>query len=213
VSLGDVTTGLEHHLSTGKMPRLLLTGFSSFHGVNRNPTEEIILSLSPEYSDCDIATKVLEVSVDGVSEFQSGVRETEAVDDLILIHLGVDSNATEFKIEKYAYNNMTFRVADERGYQPNECKIYLTEEFDDKICSSIDCEKLLDGLRADGWTVNISTDPGRFLCNYVYYNSLQLQSSKRALFVHVPPAAIVPIEKQVEFVRALIRQVFENCKH
>ena len=116
----------------------------------------------------------------------------------ILLHLGVDSNATQFKLEQCAYNDATFRVKDERGYQPNneciplpppaasthgewgEC-VKTTLNLVD-LCAELERHENSDIIEEEeeeeeeeevgSSTVMISTDPGRFVCNYTYYLSL-----------------------------------------
>jgi hypothetical protein len=53
-----------------------------------------------------------------------------------------------------------------------------------------------------GFPVDVSEDPGRFLCNYIFYRSLRNctnvgGSGNHALFIHVPPTEIIPLEDQV----------------
>jgi pyroglutamyl-peptidase len=111
----------------------------------------------------------------------------------ILLHLGVDSEAKQFKLEQCAYNDATFRVKDERGYQPtNECiplpppAASTHGEWGECIKTTLNLVDLLAELEKhhendivekneeenDNCSVIISTDPGRFVCNYTYYLSL-----------------------------------------
>jgi pyrrolidone-carboxylate peptidase len=74
--------------------------------------------------------------------------------------------------------------------------------------------------------VCISHDPGRYLCNYIYYRTLTLlqqrfesvfgishdeiqnKSSKViSLFVHVPLFTIIPMEQQLVIVEKIIQEV------
>ena len=57
--------------------------------------------------------------------------------------------------------------------------------------------------------VIVSTDPGRFVCNYTYYYSLtktQHDEQVYSLFVHVPPFSVVPQEEQLKTIVAIM-----NC--
>ena len=65
--------------------------------------------------------KLLEVSADGSLEELQELRQTAilgAEETRIWLHLGVDSGAKGFKLERSAWNEAAFRVPDERGWQP-----------------------------------------------------------------------------------------------
>lgn len=138
-------------------------------------------------------------------------------------------------MESCAYNEASFRIPDEKGYQPNnvpilgcDSKVNLvletlldvnslvkqinqTIETDGQVCDSC-CKKSI-----------VSTDPGRFVCNYIYCYSLEkLKSSKlhqsshntahrtRCLFLHVPPVNVVPQEQQFWFVGRLMELMHQD---
>ena len=52
------------------------------------------------------------------------------------------------------------------------------------IFKSLKCVLFFRNDEAD--KVSISTDPGRYLCDFVFYKSLH-SSKGRSLFIHVPP--------------------------
>eukprot|EP00884_Botryococcus_braunii_P019923 jgi/Botrbrau1/6614/Bobra.104_2s0003.2 len=90
-----------------------------------------------------------------------------------MVHLGVDAHGKAFKLETRAFNEATFRVPDEDGYQPSHMKI-------DETCSeskALHTDLLLSSLEEKLWQqqhkVCLSGDAGRFLCNFIYYKSLQ----------------------------------------
>ena len=77
----------------------------------------------------------------------------------------------------------------------------------------------------DAEEVVVSTDPGRFVCNYTYCISLdksatqnhvgdEEQTAYHSLFIHVPPFSVVPEDRQYDFVLQVIdtiwRQVSNN---
>ena len=245
---------------------VVLTGFGSFSGVALNPTQQIIEILrKEEEDDCwiiqstahrtvELTTEILEVSTVAASEFLdkiaikfadkinslSSSTTTSFSDDdiLIFIHLGVDGNATNFKLESNCYNNMTFRVPDERGFQPSGILIEPTSKAFDEACrTTIPLGEVDMALKAAGYPVVISTDPGRYLCNYIYFKSLQFTSNlnhtqhqrqlrggvlgltntesprknkHHSLFIHVPPVTVVPLEKQCLFIKSAIQSIV-NC--
>lgn len=59
-----------------------------------------------------------------------------------------------------------------------------------------------DKLQGLGHNVAISHSAGRYLCNYIYFKSLQLCSNLpnwHALFVHVPPLKIIGEDEEMAF--------------
>ena len=73
-------------------------------------------------------------------------------------------------------------------------------EFDFK--TKIPIEKILEKLKKNKFKVEISNDPGRFICNYLYYLSLKYGNDNDVptLFVHV-----------INFI-SLIYLIFNNIK-
>lgn len=184
-----------------------------------NPTSEIIKTLIETYIYDNIEYSILEVSLEGVDSFHKILKNAIALDeakDRIFIHLGVSGEAKCFHLEEYAYNNKNFRVPDENGNQPINCNISANDlNIDASLKTSLDVTSLKTELESLGHSALISDDPGRFLCNYIHYQSLSLCSSLQnlnmnhstSLFVHVPPIETVPLEKQIEFVKDLLQLI------
>lgn len=173
----------------------------------------------------------------------------------VLLHLGVDSNSTQFKLEQCAYNDATFRVPDERGYQP-QCECIISVDNNEISCSGMEASSP-DSLRHRSWgecqqttidlqcvcdeleqctneNVIISTDPGRFVCNFTYYLSLDLchsmnsksncndnemrkeedyacashhRTNYHALFLHVPPFEVISEDRQINFLQQVMKTI------
>ena len=184
--------------------RVVLTGYGRFGGVDENPTEMIIRALLDKCANVD-HLEVLDVSVDCVSQFHDRV---DCCEDTLYVHLGVHGDTKCMLLEKYAYNNMTFRIPDQAGFCPAGQCIDDNAPLDTVLQTEIDIEKVIDRLTAENFTVRISTDPGRFLCNYVYYQSLRHLTCRGhkglAVFVHVPPVQNMSIDDQIIFVERCI---------
>ena len=61
----------------------------------------------------------------------------------------------------------------------------------------------------------VSNNPGRFLCNYIYYQSLYQNQSKNninVLFIHVPPETVFSIDEQVNFINRVTLLLCYNKK-
>jgi pyrrolidone-carboxylate peptidase len=173
------------------MPKVVITGFSVFSGVTANPTEAIIDSLKDWCLDgCDISKTTLVCSVEHLDQFLDNLDRNDicgsSSDDLLLVHLK-DIAA-----------------------------------FDSPLESFLDIPALCELLKTDQWNVEVSSDPGRYLCNYIYYKSLQLSSKRQefsrtgncqSIFIHVPGADVIPLEKQVAFVKSAVEIMIQKMAH
>ncbi len=70
-----------------------LSGFDAFGDIQNNPTKEIVQELGG---------KVIQVSTVDVDQ---AILEMSSQNSSILIHLGVNANATAFQLENFAYNS------------------------------------------------------------------------------------------------------------
>ena len=108
---------------------------------------------------------------------------------------------------------MTFRVPDVQGYQPIEASISPSSAHDSPLTTSLPLSAILE--EAIHEQVTISTDPGRYLCNYVYYKALLHQQSKGlplySLFIHVPSFDVISKDQQVGIIKQLITSVCTAC--
>lgn len=202
-----------------------VTGFGEFHGVKENPSMKIVEELRSKQFCVDghsVVFEVLEVSVEYCRDFISKLDFDNNC--YIFVHIGVDSNGTAIKLEQCAYNNMNFRVPDERGYQPQLTQINTDSDVDTPLHSELSLPAICGNVngtiaqcsRPGDIDITLSTDPGRFLCNYIYYNSLLLQQSHNrplnAVFVHVPTLATLPFENQVSAIENIVKEIVATAK-
>ena len=161
----------------------VVTGFGPFRGVQDNPTSALARDL-PSYlasARPDLAartsTLIIETSADDVlsslAEIFDGL-EARATGAVVLLHLGVDYRGKCFKVERCAYNDATFRVPDERGYQPVAEVCVDSHGHGHRFSTSLPVDALVRRMRSDpikgaggdtagGFTVNLvqpSSDPG-----------------------------------------------------
>lgn len=164
-------------------------------GTKTVATEDEGKESNSDYSKGENADNTLSTHVN-TSTIKDGDNQTLFPTTTVLLHLGVDSNSTQFKLEQCAYNDATFRVPDERGYQPH-CECIISVDNNEISCSgmeeassptdshrrswgeclrtTIDLQSVCEELeQCTNENVTISTDPGRFVCNYTYYLSLDL---------------------------------------
>ncbi len=188
--------------------KVLVTGFSQFEGCDINPTESIVNSLKAEKFNIDgfdLSYEIVEVSI-------GGAELVNRLDYNVFIHIGVNTKGNKLQLEQYSYNNCTFRVPDQSGNQPSgEC---INKELDfDKACESgLDVSLILSELKnqvTNPEDVEISNDPGRFLCNYIYFKALQCSS--KSIFVHIPPFEVCNETIQIDNIKKLIAILLEQC--
>lgn len=188
--------------------KIVLTGFGVFEGVTLNPTQRLVqrlLQSGHDLSDLKIldATKsgVLDVSMLEVDKWHCQNSTDDASETKMYIHMGVAPYAS-ITLEICAYNDCTFRVPDTQGCQPRGKKIVESGTSIER--TKIPVDDLSQQLLALGHCLNISEDPGRYLCNYIYYKSL-ISSNGNALFVHVPPFDVLAEEEQYRFLIDLLK--------
>lgn len=117
-----------------------------------------------------------------------------------------------YHLEVCAYNNKTFRIPDNAGKQYNAEKINQKDELDHMLKCHLDLNDLMTKLK--NHDIVLSTDPGRYLCNYVYFRSLDTLCSAnknaQSLFVHIPPTQHKSHEQNVSFVEALLHLLLKQ---
>ncbi|KAL8137919.1 hypothetical protein V2J09_003920 [Rumex salicifolius] len=205
-----------------------VTGFKKFHGVPENPTETIVSKLK-EYVDMKQlpagitlgSCTILDTAGDGARPYLYKIlehsvenRDSCSNDVIVWLHLGVNSGAHRFAIEQQAVNEATFRCPDELGWQPQKFPIVDDDGETSrarKTCCSVDA--ILKLLKEKGFSVTLSNDAGRFVCNYVYYHSLRFAEQKghKSLFVHVPLFSKMNEETQMNFTVALLEAIGSTC--
>lgn len=206
------------------------TGFSHFHNVPINPTQLIMESLPAYLSDNPLAknaviasAKVLKVSAKTTraaleSMYSSLSTPTHPAimgrkmsdRKIVFIHFGVNVGASSFELEIQGRNEATFSCPDELGWAPIKRPIDRDNDDLNAVCrTTLPLDSLVGSLKKCGFRVETSTDAGRFVCNWTYYNSLKLALpiGASALFVHVPPADVVSVDEQVRFSAALFNEI------
>ncbi len=178
------------------MPNLIVTGFGPFDTLISNPSSDIISALSCR-DDIVLAIPEVNVSISGVDSALAQIAGIQS--PFIIVHFGVDMNARGIKIEPQAFNEKNFRIPDQDG---NVCILQQIVEGGAAILST--SLNVTDLVSLDP-CCRLSTDPGRYICNLLYYKSLI--SGYRSVFIHVPPFSVIPIKKQLEVISRILDRV------
>ncbi|OEU20109.1 peptidase C15, pyroglutamyl peptidase I-like protein [Fragilariopsis cylindrus CCMP1102] len=154
----------------------IITGFGPFGTVEENPTTVIIRHVSKTMNrlrDTTILKLKQKQKQDEEDDNKKNKRQRQRI---ILLHLGV-ARTTSFRLESCAYNEATFRIPDICGYQPKQELIIREDVLEKCYKTTLDltslCTKLTNRFGPKICT-EISTNPGRYVCNYVYCTSLQI---------------------------------------
>lgn len=155
---------------------------------------------------------------------------TNIQQNIVCLHLGVNYKGKNFLLESTAFNDASFRIPDEDGYQPKKEPIDECMSFGERLTTSLNVKKICTKMEEKGFDVSVSGDAGRFVCNYLYWTSLnhirmqQLQqttgesddgngdgskSTIHSLFVHVPLFTVIDQETQFNFVQELMVTIKE----
>ncbi len=168
--------------------RVLLTGFGPFPGVPTNPSAWLAESL---------AGQCLSSEVDGETqarilptEWQAAAlmpRLCETLQPHVMIHFGVCEHAKTLRIERSAHNRAAPR-ADACGALP--ASPVIRAEGPDRLDTAFPTAALARHLQASGVSAVTSHSAGHYLCNFLYYHSLDWAARQPAspfvLFVHIP---------------------------
>ena len=168
-------------------PHVLLTGFGPFPGVADNPSAWLAETLAeqrpaPEFT---LHARVLPTEWKAAARLP---RVCQALQPQVMIHFGLSEHAAAFRIERSAHNRVAQR-ADARGALPKSPAIRA--EGPDRFDTPFPAAALAAHLRRNGFAAVTSRSAGAYVCNFLYYHSLdwalRQRSARLVLFVHVPP--------------------------
>lgn len=185
-------------------PLVLVTGFGPFPGRTVNPSREVARQLEAEPPEgMRVRSCELPVTFRGAPR---AVREAVAAlvpeRPAVILGLGVQPEPC-FRLERRARGRYDTARIDNEGRSAAELELVVGEELE----CALDLDELARVLRAAGAPdVRLSDDAGGYVCE-VTYHALLTQAAAcgaRALFLHVPPAEVLPASAQVPLVRALL---------
>ena len=176
-------------------PTLLITGFGPFPGAPDNPSQMLIEAMAQR----NVGTRYNLVYGLLPTHWQN---LPPILDDLfarhqpdVSIHLGYSARSPGFCLEQTAYNQ-TCEQPDVDGVA-GSCDPIL-EVQPAQLTSDAPIEHIQQLLSRAGFGIELSNDPGRYLCNMSYF--LSLTRSRSSLFVHIPAikidAGLIPADHQ-----------------
>lgn len=195
----------------------VVTGFGPFLDAPKNPSTILVQQLKNyllENDKQELAahigqTLVLETSAQDARNTIDEMAKKWSSTNTIFLHLGVNYKGTGFQLEQCAYNDASFRIPDQHGYQPKDTVILDHLDLAARCDTTLDLAAVAENQTAihPAMETKLSTDPGRFVCNYLYCYSLnKLQTkSNTCMFLHVPPFDVIAKDAQLAYIADLMR--------
>jgi pyroglutamyl-peptidase len=181
--------------------KILVTGFTPFLTNKVNPSE----LLSQSLSQSGFSAEVLDVSYEDAKKRLN--EEFLSAYDFVL-SFGLASSRKSISLERCAYNQVSQKVKDNKNEIFHSCQVI--EKGNDVLFTNLELEKIKENLDKAGINSSLSTDPGRYLCNFVYYTSL-FRKRGNALFVHLPNiSSDFPFLKMEEAGRLILDYIIKN---
>eukprot|EP00842_Homolaphlyctis_polyrhiza_P001915 jgi/Hompol1/2724/HPOL_006149-RA len=155
-----------------------------------NPSWKAVNTLPASIGDFDIVKEEVKVAYETVRARVPALHEQHQ--PVCVIHVGVGLPHA-IKLERLAHND-NYDKRDVDGLLAPGA-VVVAESKDLVLTSSLDIDRVLDGMNRRGWQhIAPSDDPGRYVCDFIYYSSLY-ETKKQGtnipcLFVHVPPVGM-----------------------
>lgn len=177
------------------MPTILITGFGPFPGAPFNPTGPLVKRLARlKLPRTKIVTHIFETSYAAVDCDLPNLLKRHKLDAILMF--GLASRARIVRIEMRAQNALAL-LADASGKIPKRHAIAKGRPA--AMPMALPSRLLLRAVREAGVRARLSSDAGRYLCNYLCWHATEAAQARNgprlAAFVHVPLVAGKPVKK------------------
>ena len=162
--------------------RILLTAFSPFNGATENTSLAVVTNLAELLSKHK--TQVLELPVAFANSPKVAISTAKQFRPDIILSFGEDTTRNSINVETQAYNQQQATIPDNDGFQPKGKAIIPGGIPTIATNFPIWPKAVVASLRQTPWPMELSANPGGFVCNHLAYH---LYSSPfPTLFMHVP---------------------------
>ncbi|TFF97453.1 MAG: hypothetical protein EU547_04255 [Promethearchaeota archaeon] len=159
---------------------IILTGFEKFSVFSENISETLTQSFPDSIQNIPIVKKVLPVNwVDSIEEYKNSLTSIKSYPNLVIL-TGVYSGK-KILMERYAWN-LAIGLDNSNRYKLG--LINLNQPIRKK--TSLDLEILIYLINKPK-KISVSSFPGFYLCNYIYFWALSLaKGNYPVIFIHLP---------------------------
>ncbi len=166
--------------------RILITAFDPFGGESVNPAREAMNLLPPEIGGAQMLKLELPTAFGEAGELVC--REMDRLRPDAVISLGQAGGRKAVTPERVAINVADARIPDNRGRQPVDQA--LVPGGPAAYFSTLPIKVMVERIRGEGLTGEVSNSAGTFVCNEVMYRALhhaaETMPHVRCGFLHVP---------------------------
>lgn len=176
-----------------RKPIVLLTGFGPFPGVPHNASSLLVPRLraaaARTFRSHTFVAEILPTEWSAGPELMRRLMQETEPD--VALHFGVAPRAKGFEIEARGRNLTDGRI-DAAGVRPGTR--HIVDGGEEYLPSNLPVRDIVDRLKGRGVPARISRSAGRYLCNAVMYQSLDLVSrwnkGVRNGFIHLPSTLV-----------------------
>lgn len=189
---------------------VLVTAFGPFDGRLENASSLALHELKTAHPA--IRTRIL--PVDSVIAPARLKRALRTIRPDALVMLGEAAGSKAIRLETTGWNLLDFRIPDIAGRQPLGKPI--RKGAGESMASGLPLERIHSMLEKAEHAVTFSDDPGRYLCNQVFYTALDWivreNAGCKAGFIHLPLAADYPTPRAVHALTLLLEEVVRELE-
>ncbi len=193
--------------------KFIVSGFLPFRDQIINPSQIIVNGLTARQElETVVLPVVYEQSWKNLRSLLEKNREVFKKEDFRIVLLGQAAGRKQICLEKYAHN-----LADS-SYSDADGTVFLDrpilEKNDLALDSNFSLRILGSQAREKDLPIEISYSAGAFVCNYVYYHTLnwlkENQLPANAVFIHLPLTTDLELEKQKQSIDWILDQLKSN---
>ncbi len=168
--------------------KILYIGFKPFASHSINPSELLVNELIKKGHNGIILDVSYQKAKD---EFEEAYEKTRP--DFVVIS-ALSPFTSHITLEQYAYNEMDSTQLDNDGViKTHEA---IDESLPKSVSTTLDPFCIEQYLASVGITSRVAIDPGRFVCNEIYF--LSLNKNNKTLLVHLPLNETRPVNENLE---------------
>ncbi len=160
--------------------KILVTGFKPFLNEAINPSKKLASELSNKFS----FVESLILPVEFQKSFELLKMKISAFNPDYLILFGQAAGRGNVCLEKIGLNWAQTENADEAGFAPKTGKILPDKEL--AVMTRFPIDSVFLQLKKSGFPVEISFSAGTYVCNDLYFRTLNEFRNIFSIFIHVP---------------------------